>query len=176
MRAKATSFTKSAGQILRESIGTRTSWDVFLSHSITDQVIVAGVVAFLSEAGHSVYVDWIDDPQMDRGAVNAATAEKLRGRMSACRSLIYLHSASSSASRWMPWELGYFDGMREHVAVLPVVKVEGAYRGSEYLALYPTVEVQKPPGKPVRFVVKPNDTLLSVWLAMRSAGNVLRGI
>jgi len=42
----------------------------------------------------------------------------------------------------MPWELGYFDGLRQgRIAILPLVANDGArFQGQEYLGLYPLVE------------------------------------
>jgi hypothetical protein len=42
----------------------------------------------------------------------------------------------------MPWELGYFDGLRQgRVAILPLVSSsEASFSGQEYLGLYPVVE------------------------------------
>jgi hypothetical protein len=75
----------------------------------------------------------------------------------------------------MPWELGYFDGLRERVAVLPVVKTQGAYVGNEYLGLYPTVEIEQPLTTPLRFVVKPDNKALMTWIGSRTAASLLRG-
>lgn len=98
-RAKAATF-KSAGILLRESRDTyQSSFDVFLSHSFMDQELVLGAKQLLEEKGLSVYVDWIDDPLLDRTAVTRATAEKIRGRMRQCRTLLYLHSANATKSK-----------------------------------------------------------------------------
>lgn len=41
----------------------------------------------------------------------------------------------------MPWELGYFDGLKTgFIGVLPVVDAGGTFSGQEYLGLYPLVE------------------------------------
>jgi hypothetical protein len=42
----------------------------------------------------------------------------------------------------MPWELGYFDGLREHqVWILPLVSdSDDEFKKQEYLRLYPSVE------------------------------------
>jgi hypothetical protein len=42
----------------------------------------------------------------------------------------------------MPWELGYFDGLRgERIAVMPLVEAaDESFRGQEYLGLYSLVE------------------------------------
>jgi hypothetical protein len=43
----------------------------------------------LEDLGYSVYLDWRDDPTLDRKRVSPATAAKLRERMSASKSLFY---------------------------------------------------------------------------------------
>jgi hypothetical protein len=62
--------------------------------------------------------------------------------MQNCGALIYASSKAASSSRWMPWELGYFDGFKpRRVAVFPLVPTQGAsFTGQEYLGLYPYVE------------------------------------
>lgn len=135
---------KSTETLLREARHTtRTSFDIFLSHSRLDGEIVLGIKVILESNGQSVYVDWIDDPQLDRSRVTPATAETLRVRMRQSQSLFYVHSSNASTSRWMPWELGYFDGFNGNVAILPVVASVGqtAFRGEEFLGLYPYVDV-----------------------------------
>ena len=39
----------------------------------------------------------------------------------------------------MPWELGYFDGIRGKVAVCPIT-YSSSFEGREYLGLYPIME------------------------------------
>jgi hypothetical protein len=135
---------KSVSKILQETRDSQaTAFDVFLSHSKLDSELVLGVKAILEERGQTVYVDWLDDPELDRSQVTARTAERLRQRMRQCRSLIYVYSRHAVASRWMPWELGYFDAQNGNVAVLPVAKTdsEGVYRGEEFVGLYPYVDI-----------------------------------
>jgi hypothetical protein len=119
----------------------KSSFDVFLSHSTSDAELVLGVKAVLEDYGRTVYVDWLEDPQLDRTHVTPATAELIRGRMRQSLSLIYMHTANSSASKWMPWELGYFDGFNGAVAILPVTRTaEYGFKGQEYLGVYPYVD------------------------------------
>jgi hypothetical protein len=129
---------------LRKSAATpRTAtFDIFLSHSSEDADVIAGLKVMLEREGLSVYVDWLEDPQLDRSHVTAETAGMLRNRMNHCGSLVYASSTASSNSKWMPWELGYFDGRRPgRVGILPVVTTPGAgFRGQEYLGLYPVIE------------------------------------
>jgi hypothetical protein len=135
---------KASAQILNESRsatrGTDT-FDVFLSHSISDADLVLGIKNLLEERGLKVYVDWETDSQLDRSKVNPETADMLRRRMKQSTSLLYLATESASSSKWMPWELGYFDGLRSgQVAVMPLLDNEtDSFEGQEYLGLYPTV-------------------------------------
>jgi hypothetical protein len=119
------------------------SFDVFLCHSIRDAELVQGAKRILEEQQLDVYVDWIVDPQMDRSAVTAETAAVLRGRMNRSRSLLYLFSNNSKRSRWMPWEIGYFDGRNGNVGVIPIRPDDGIldFSREEYLGLYPKVEI-----------------------------------
>jgi hypothetical protein len=41
----------------------------------------------------------------------------------------------------MPWELGYFDGFRGAVSVLPIAKsADESFKGQEFLGLYPYID------------------------------------
>lgn len=135
---------KSATRYLSESVRSYVAgktYDVFLSHCFKDAEIIAGVRAWLVEQGVSVYVDWIDDAQLDRDKVTPATAALLRERMTASRSFVFATSDASPSSKWMPWELGYFDGLRhDRIAILPIVTTPGAtFVGQEYIGLYPVL-------------------------------------
>jgi hypothetical protein len=133
-------------------------FDLFLSHSIGDAEVILGVKELLETEGLSVYVDWVVDPQLDRRKVTPATAARLRERMNRCGYLLYASSSSSSNSKWMPWELGYFDGRRGRVGILPVVASAGAgFAGVEYLGLYPRVELAEVGGGRRRFGIYSSD-------------------
>lgn len=152
------SFGSSATQILREAVRASASvetFDVFLSHSSEDSEVVLGIREIFVGLGLSVYVDWIDDPQLDRGNVTAENADMLRRRMRSSKSLIFLTTKNSVSSRWMPWELGYFDGLRTaFIGILPIVDYSGAtFSGQEYLGLYPLVERLPLTGGGSRFCV-----------------------
>lgn len=117
-------------------------YDIFLSHSSDDAKLVAGLKLELEDLGHSVYVDWIDDPNLDRKNVTKETALLLQQRMKQCKSLIYAFSESATNSKWMPWELGYFDGIKGTVAVLPIAKTsKSSFVGSEYLGIYYYIQI-----------------------------------
>lgn len=134
------SFT--ATQEMRKSASAplTTQYDIFLSHSSEDADVIAGMKILLEREGVTVYVYWAEEGQAER--VTAATAARLRARMKSCRALVYASSKSSPNSKWMPWELGYFDGRKPgHVAIFPLVSTAGSSDpGQEYLGLYPHIE------------------------------------
>jgi len=139
-----------AEAILRESRNTSisTKFDIFLSHSSMDKALVLGVKSILEGKGFTVYVDWVDDPQLNRQHVNKQTADTIRKRMTQSYRLIYLHTVNASLSKWCPWELGFFDGFtqpEERVYIFPLVSnpSEG-FKGQEYLGLYRTVQISRP--------------------------------
>lgn len=125
-----------------ESQNYRQQFDVFLSHSIRDAELVLGVANILEKMGQKVYIDWVVDKQLSRDSVTKETAETLRNRMKQSFKLLYLATDNASSSKWMPWELGYFDGLKSgKVAILPLVDSESSsFRGQEYLGLYPALD------------------------------------
>ena len=119
---------------------TKRKYDIFLSHAFRDAKAILGIKGLLEDVGYSVYVDWIDDPQLDRTQVTPGTAEHLRTRMNMSRSLFYATTENASESKWMPWECGYFDGKKGKTAILPITQTaESQFQGQEYLSLYPYI-------------------------------------
>jgi hypothetical protein len=141
---KSASYGRTASDILITEARARPAgrqYDVFLSHSFRDADLVLGLRNAITDLGFVVYVDWIDDPSVDRKKVSPATAAMLRERMKQCRSLLYATSEAASESRWMPWELGYFDALRQTVAIVPITRTAAgdSWTGQEYLGLYPYI-------------------------------------
>ena len=134
---------KSADQLLTEDareLRKSGHYDIFLSHSYRDSIEILGLKEILTDLGFTVYIDWIEDKQLDRSKVTRETADLLRQRMQTCSCLLFIVSANSPHSAWMPWELGYFDGIKGKVAILPIsdqVDESDRYAGQEYLGLYP---------------------------------------
>ena len=123
----------------------RDNYDIFLSHSFSDRALILGLKRKIESMGFSVYIDWIVDKQLDRSQVSRDTAETLRKRMLNSKSLIYAFSDNSSKSLWMPWELGFMDGVKKQkVAVMQINENTNSnkidYRNQEYLGLYYVVD------------------------------------
>ncbi len=134
------------------------SFDIFVSHSIRDARVIFGIRDWLTSQSLSVYVDWIDDPELDRAAVSRATAARLREQMQQSRSLLYATSRAAQRSRWMPWELGYFDGIKgtERVSIMPLHSSSSTdFVGEEYLGLYKLIEMVNTDVGPRPYAIRP---------------------
>jgi hypothetical protein len=140
---KAESYSQSARVLKEEAAQYNKSgtYDVFLSHAFSDADLVLGAKKILEERGFTVYVDWIEDSDIDRSKVTKEIAEQIRQRMKSCKRLVYATSENASKSKWMPWELGYFDGHKPgQVYILPLVEnPSDDFQGQEYLSLYPVI-------------------------------------
>lgn len=165
-------FRKTASQLILESARTFSrykTYDVFLSHSVKDAELILGMKGLIEDLGYNVYVDWIDDPELDRSKVSKETARKLRERMNSSKSLFYVTTDNAGNSKWMPWECGYFDGVKEKVAIVPVKKTSHSneFTGQEYLGLYPYVVKEKSTqGKQMLWIRLDRSTYLSydMWV------------
>ncbi len=158
--------------IMEAAVRGKTEFDIFLSHSYQDRDIIGALFKVMEEEmDFKVYVDWIVDTELDRTNVTAATAQRLKERMNLCKCLLFATSENQPKSKWMPWELGYFDGMKEKVAILPIVEKENSqnlYSGQEYLGLYPYITYQKDTNKNDRLWVRTDERTyveLREWLS-----------
>ena len=127
-----------------ECIQESDSYDVFISYSYNDKFFVKKIVSLLEECGYSVYIDY-DDLRLDRKSVNEKTARRLVEKMKKCKGLLYIFSPNSKKSKWCPWEVGVFSGIKDFkCANLPLVEQNGdEFKNQEYLELYPYVDYAK---------------------------------
>ena len=97
-------------------------YDLFVSHSFKDKDLVIGLKHLFNKAGYKVYIDWIDDAQLDRTCVDENTTIIIKNRMKSCKALTYIPTVNTPSSKWCPWELGLGDGMVNKVCI-PFMKV-----------------------------------------------------
>jgi hypothetical protein len=94
--------------------------DVFISHKKEDLDRARALKRLIKDWKFSCYIDG-DDTELhadNTGPHEAprpkALADRIRENLRTCRCLIFAYSARSKRSRWMPWELGFFDGRWGH--------------------------------------------------------------
>ena len=142
-RRETTNFSKTASAALTEKVAKQESlktFDVFLSHAYDDRELLSGAVLSIEDLGYSVYIDWREDPKLDRTKVTPETAAILRERMRASRCLFYSVTPQAKDSAWMKWELGWKDGHNSRTAILPIETVGSeSWSGQQFLGLYPYV-------------------------------------
>lgn len=116
---------------------------VFVSHKHDELVELKGVLGFLqTQYGVKTYIDSQDSSMPKTTSVTTAT--NLKNRIKKCDKFIFLATNGAIDSKWCNWELGYGDAQkyRDHIAIFPMKpkgSYDSAYKGSEYLALYPYI-------------------------------------
>lgn len=83
--------------------------DVFISHKAEDREKAERLRDLIQSWNFSCYID-ADDAELQRIEDPKEMAQHIRNNLRGCRVLIYAFSSASPRSRWMPWELGFFDG------------------------------------------------------------------
>jgi hypothetical protein len=116
-------------------------FDVFLSYRGLDEAAARGLASALKREKLRVYMA-CDDDEFKAKPVTKRTAAGLKDIMDRSNCLLYAATENAAESRWMPWELGYFDGRKGRVAIIPVKFTRGTddlFERREYLNLYPYV-------------------------------------
>ena len=169
---KGTTLYNTTANTLSEMLRKQASsdhHDIFLSHAYDDRQLILGVALMLEDLGYTVYLDWRDDPSLDRKNVSKETARRLRERMKTSKCLLFSTTQHSTESKWMPWELGFKDGEAGKAAILPVSTFETeSYSGQQYLGLYPYVSRATVQNGPVKLWVNWSPKvycLFDSWLA-----------
>ncbi len=112
--------------------------NVFLSHSSDDEQYLPYVINFLETYGGSVYIDKKDNSLPT--ITNHDTAIKLKQRIQTINKFVLFATENSKNSKWIPWELGLADGIKDYskIAIFPSVENsnEEKWADREYLGIY----------------------------------------
>ncbi len=90
-----------------------------------------------------VYID-SQDPRMPK-ITSGDTAKELKQRITKCDKFILLATNDAIKSQWCNWELGFADAKKynsQNMALLPMKPPgtsDSAYKGNEYLRIYPYI-------------------------------------
>lgn len=129
-------------EVLRKSFENASarspSGATFLSYSSQDSELIQIVVRILENNGATVYVDKKDATLLGKHPRDVATT--LRTRIKQTNKLVMFATEASKGSRWIPWEIGIADGVRNStgVAIFPAVETAGDFEWAEreYLGAY----------------------------------------
>ncbi|MCC9018898.1 toll/interleukin-1 receptor domain-containing protein [Flavobacterium lipolyticum] len=134
------SLNESLNKFKNESKTSKTK--VFLSHKHGETEALNGTITLLKQEGISIYVDWMDEgmPKFTCGL----TAKRIKEKIKENDKFIILATEGAINSKWCNWELGLGDAAKyiDNIAILPVVKDQQSYNGSEYLEIYPFIEYE----------------------------------
>lgn len=112
---------------------------IFLSHKHDEKEYLEGAVSLLKNYGVDVYVDWQDEgmPKTTSGETAVRIKQKIREN----HKFILLATEAAISSKWCNWELGLGDSAKyiEHIALMPIIKDNSDFSGSEYLSIYPYI-------------------------------------
>lgn len=114
-------------EIILQKLELSDPFDIFLSHSMKDKRLVFGVYLILTEDfGKNVYIDWIVDPFLSdtRDKVALRNIRLLQIRMRQSRNLNLLKTSNYSVSKWVAWEIGYFNGKSNNLYILRIYDLE----------------------------------------------------
>jgi hypothetical protein len=123
---------------------------VFLSHSHIDahdisrddvKNLITMLITLSLELGYEVYIDWLDTDMPSQTC--EVTASRIKEKIDGSDRFLLAATTNAVNSRWVPWELGYADKAKgiDNIAVIPIADPYGQWEGSEYLRLYPKVQV-----------------------------------
>jgi hypothetical protein len=70
---------------MRKMVAALEGDDIFLSHCFKDKRLTDGLTEQFERIGYTVYIDWRDDPYLDRSRVNSKTAGVLRDRLTSSK-------------------------------------------------------------------------------------------
>ena len=74
------------------------TYDLFISHSFSDKELVVGLRYLFNKAGYNVYIDWVDDRNLDRKNVTKATADVIKNRIKNSKALAYISTVNIKMS------------------------------------------------------------------------------
>lgn len=123
----------------RDALGDQVEYDVFLSHSTKDMVLIRKIRDILeNNYGIAVYIDWDEDEGTSRDDI----ADVVKNAMDRSHSFLIVKTYNSDESSWVSWETGYFDNKdADKIGVLLVEDDEEGFNSQtfkhqEYLKNY----------------------------------------
>lgn len=109
---------------------------VLLSHKHEEVRFILKIKEFFNVEGIDIKIDWLD-PDMPQ-VTDKETTYKIRQYIMNWDKFILIASENSKKSLWIPWELGFADGVKGliDIAILPITYNENKWKDREYYNIY----------------------------------------
>lgn len=96
-----------------EKLAAMQSYDVFISHSSSNEEALIPLFQSLNRLGLVAYIDWVNDRErLPREYAGADTAKVILERMMQSESFLFVVSKESLCSPWCFWEIGCATGLK----------------------------------------------------------------
>lgn len=112
-------------ELKKQSIQTKKTYDIFISHSSKDKSIVQETIAGLNTQKKVCYCDWtMDNDYLKREFVSDYTKQVLKIRMEQSNVLFFLRTENSIKSQWVKFELDYFKSLNKPIYMINYIDDE----------------------------------------------------
>lgn len=108
-----------------ERIQAKKQYDVFISHSYSNQKEVITLFKQLNSRGFSCYCDWTSDNDfLKRSMAGEYTKEVLRYRLDQSDIVIYVSSEAAKQSKWVAFELEYANSIDKKIIEITIEDID----------------------------------------------------
>ena len=98
------------------NIQSKKKFDIFISHSFTDQQKIIALFKFLNQKGIVCYCDWTSDEEfLKRSMAGKYTEEVLKKRIQQSKLVLYVKSERAAQSQWVSFELEYAKSIEKEI-------------------------------------------------------------
>lgn len=127
--------------IIEAASDTTEGKNIFLAHSPLDEEYIVGAISFFFGFNSNVYIKKTSKKKTTKSIHTIAS--DFKSIIKSCPKIVTLVSPESCDSEWIPWKLGYAEGIKgwESVAIFPIKSeydVED-WADQSYLSIYPRI-------------------------------------
>ncbi len=116
---------------------------IFISYKHGENDYVFRLKELLDQYGFHGYIDYEDDTMPKE--TSGETAQMLKSRIVEAKKFFLIATNAAINSKWCNWEIGFGDTHKyiDNLGLLCISPDIGNYDGTEYLQIYPTIQVRE---------------------------------
>ncbi len=116
------------------NIQIKKSFDLFISHSFSDQTQIISLFKFLNKKGMVCYCDWTSDNDfLKRNMAGKYTEEVLKKRIVQSKYVLYVNSKNAAQSQWVNFELEYARSIEKEIKEIDIDNITPELISTEIL-------------------------------------------